>query len=152
MILHTRSVDETRALGRRLGRLLKPLDFICLTGQLGVGKTTLVQGLAHGMGFRGRVMSPTFALARTYRARRLSLHHLDLYRVSEGETGDIGLEDYVRDPRAACVVEWPAAGAAYWPKDRLEITLAAGAAGAARRMSVQALGARSRALLKGLRA
>lgn len=150
MILNTSSPEETRAWGARLGRLLRPLDCVCLSGELGAGKTTFVQGLARGAGCRGRVTSPTFALARTYRGRRLSLHHLDLYRVGEGETGDIGLEEYARDSRAACVVEWPDAGAAYWPKDRLEIALRASDGGRSRRVAAKASGPRSRELLRKL--
>lgn len=150
MTLLTASPEETRALGRRLGRLLKPLDCVLLSGELGAGKTTFVQGLAKGAGCRGRVSSPTFSLARTYRGGRLNLHHLDLYRVEEGATGDIGLEEYARDPRAACVVEWPGAGRGYWPEDRLELSLSAARGGAARRVVVKARGARSRGLLRRL--
>lgn len=156
MILTTSSPEETRAWGARLGRLVKPLDCVCLEGELGAGKTTFVQGLARGAGCRGRVTSPTFALARTYSGKRLGksfyIHHLDLYRVGEGETGDIGLEEYARDPRAACVVEWPRAGAAYWPKDRLEISLRAEYGGRRRHIVFKARGVRSKALLRAVRA
>jgi len=144
----THSPDETTAVGLRLGKLLKPLDVICLYGNLGSGKTTLTKGLAKGAGCRGRVMSPTFGLAREYRGKRLTLHHLDLYRVDADQTGDIGIEDFVRDPRAACVIEWPEAGEIFYPKDRLEVRLAHAAG--ARRLAFKARGKRSRALLAGI--
>ena len=145
----TRTPEQTQALGRRLGRLLKGLDVVCLFGNLGSGKTTLTKGIAAGAGCRGRVMSPTFGLARFYRGRRLALNHLDLYRIAADETGDIGIEDFIHDPKAACVIEWPEAGASYYPKDRLEVRLAHVDGG--RRLAFKALGRRSRELLAGLK-
>ncbi len=150
MLLKTKTPEETEALGARLGRLLKGLDVVCLFGDLGSGKTTLTRGLARGAGCRGRVMSPTFGLARYYRGARRSLHHLDLYRVGAEETGDIGLEEFVSDPKAACVVEWPEAGRAFWPADRLEVRLSHADRGRARRIALKALGPRSRELLRRL--
>ncbi|MBI3554294.1 MAG: tRNA (adenosine(37)-N6)-threonylcarbamoyltransferase complex ATPase subunit type 1 TsaE [Elusimicrobia bacterium] len=146
--MKTRTPVETQALGRKLGRLLKGLDVVCLYGELGSGKTTMTKGIAAGAGFRGRVMSPTFGLARLYRGKRLTLNHLDLYRVGAAETGDIGLEDFLHDPKAACVIEWPQAGAAYYPKDRLEVRLSHAADG--RRLAFKAMGRRSRELLRRL--
>jgi tRNA threonylcarbamoyladenosine biosynthesis protein TsaE len=145
----TTSADETTALGLKLGKLLKPLDLVCLYGNLGSGKTTLTKGLARGAGYKGRVTSPTFGLAREYRSRRLTLHHLDLYRVAADQTGDIGIEDFVHDPRAACVVEWPEAGEIFFPKDRVEVRLTH--AGKNRRLAFRAFGARAKVLLAGLR-
>ncbi len=150
MMVTTRTPEQTQSLGRRLGRLLKGLDVVCLFGNLGSGKTTLAKGIAAGAGFKGRVMSPTFGLARLYRGRRLALNHLDLYRVGAGETGDIGIEDFIHDPKAACVIEWPEAGAAYYPKDRLEVRLSHVSSG--RRLAFKALGRRSRELLGRLEA
>ncbi len=148
MTLTSLSPEQTRALGLRLGRLLKGLDLVCLYGTLGSGKTTLIQGLARGLGFRGRVMSPSFGLARAYRGKRWSLYHLDLYRVDPGETGDIGIEDYVGDPRGVCVVEWPQAGLGYFPGDRLEARLSHGREPAERRIAFRALGPRGREILR----
>lgn len=148
MTFITRSPEETQALGLRLGRRLKGLDVVCLYGELGSGKTTLTKGIVRGAGCKGRVMSPTFGLARLYRGKRLSLNHLDLYRVASNDTGDIGIEDFLHDPKAACVIEWPEAAAAYYPKDRLEVRLAH--QDRARKLVFKALGRRARALLKEL--
>ena len=122
MKLSTSAEEETIRLGEILGRSLRAGDVVLLYGELGAGKTTLVRGLARGVGFRGRVSSPTFALAHVYRGKRLILHHLDLYRLKEGQTGELGLEDLLNDPRGAVVVEWPQA--ARWPKRRIEVRLA----------------------------
>lgn len=148
MTVTTQTAEETQKLGERLGRRLKGFDVVCLFGELGSGKTTLTKGIARGAGFRGRVMSPTFGLVRLYRGKRLSLNHLDLYRVTAKDTGDIGIEDYLHDPKAASVIEWPQAGTAYFPKDRLEVRLTHRAAG--RRLVFKARGRRSRELLKSL--
>jgi tRNA threonylcarbamoyladenosine biosynthesis protein TsaE len=149
MTLTTTSADQTSALGEKIGKKLKALDVICLYGDLGSGKTTLTKGLARGAGYKGVVTSPTFGLAREYRSKKLTLHHLDLYRVQEAETGDIGIEDFVHDPRAACVVEWPEAGEVYLPKDRLEVRLAH--AGNARTLAFTARGKRAEELLGAIR-
>ena len=117
------SESETIAFGAEIGRRLKAGDLVLLFGELGAGKTTLVRGLARGAGFRGRVSSPTFALAHVYRGRRLTLHHLDLYRLKAGETSELGLDELLADPRGAVAVEWPEK-IGRWPRRRLEIRLA----------------------------
>ena len=121
MRLSTGTEGETIRLGEILGRSLKVGDVVLLYGELGAGKTTLVRGMARAVGYRGRVSSPTFALAHVYRGKRLTLHHLDLYRLKEGETEELGLDELLNDPRGAAVVEWPQA--ARWPKRRVEVRL-----------------------------
>ncbi len=128
--------SRTVALGEALGRTLRPGDVVLLYGELGAGKTTFVRGLARGADFRGRVSSPTFALAHAYRGRRLTLHHLDLYRLEKGDTAELGLDELLADPRGAVVVEWPQA-APLWPKRRVEVRLAHSKVG--RRISVRDL-------------
>ncbi len=141
---------ETIALGERLGRALKPGAVVLLRGELGAGKTTLTRGLARGAGYRGRVASPTFALARVYRGKRLTVHHLDLYRVARGQDSELGLDELLADPRGAVVVEWPDAAGGAWPKDRLEVTLSHAAGG--RRAVVKATGPAARKVLESQRA
>lgn len=135
---------ETIALGERLGRRLKAGGVVLLRGELGAGKTTLARGLARGAGYRGRVSSPTFALAHVYRGKRLTVHHIDLYRVARGEDSELGLDELLADPRAAVVVEWPDAAGGAWPKDRLEVSLSHCPEG--RRVVMKATGPRARAL------
>lgn len=148
--MHSGCVEQTRELGLRVGRRLRAGDLLLLSGPLGAGKTTFVAGLARGAGSPARVMSPTFGLARSYRGKRLTLHHIDLYRVAEQETGDVGLEEFLRDERAAAVVEWPESGRAYYPADRLELRFAH-AGTARRRIALRGTGPRGRRLLAGLR-
>lgn len=150
MRLNLSSEEETIKLGARLGRGLRPGAVVLLRGELGAGKTTLARGLALGAGFKGRVSSPTFALAHVYRGKRLTVHHLDLYRLARGEHLEVGIEELLEDPRAAVVVEWPAAAGGTWPKDRLEITLAHAPPG--RRAALKATGPAARKVLESARA
>ena len=122
MKLTASAESETVRLGELIGSHLRGGDLVLLYGELGAGKTTFVRGLARGVGFRGRVSSPTYALAHVYRGGRLTLHHLDLYRLKGGETGELGLDELLADPFGVVVVEWPQA--ARWPKRRIEVRLA----------------------------
>ena len=133
MRLFAAGEDETIRFGEVLGRSLRAGDVVLLYGELGAGKTTLVRGMARAVGFRGRVSSPTFALAHIYRGKRLTLHHLDLYRLKEGETGELGLDELLNDSRGAVVVEWPQA--ALWPRKRVEVRLSHTKGG--RRLSIR---------------
>ena len=89
----SRSPDQTRRVGMRLGALLQPGDLVCLSGDLGAGKTTLVQGIAQGWGSLDQVSSPTFVLCNLYRRPDgRALNHLDAYRlesIMEAEDLDI---------------------------------------------------------------
>ena len=97
---------ETVSLGESWGRDAKNGLVIALSGDLGAGKTQLVKGLARGLGFTGRVHSPTFTLVNVYTGGRLILFHLDLYRLETKEQiFSAGLEEYLR-PDGVAVIEW----------------------------------------------
>lgn len=99
------TADDMRELGRRLADELSAGDVVVLTGDLGAGKTTLVQGLADGLGTPGPVLSPTFVIARVYRGGRVPLVHVDAYRLgSRVEVDDLDLDADVAD--SVTVVEW----------------------------------------------
>ena len=105
--LISKSPEETLALGERWGRAAQPGWVIGLSGDLGAGKTQLVKGLARGLGFAGRVHSPTFALVNHYRGGRLPLFHLDLYRLdTPAQITGAGLDEYLYAPAGVAVVEW----------------------------------------------
>ncbi|CCQ91407.1 UPF0079 ATP-binding protein yjeE [Nitrospina gracilis 3/211] len=107
MRFSSRSPEDTKNLGQRMGRLLKPGDILLLFGDLGAGKTTLVQGIAQGMEVPPDqyVRSPSFTLINEYRGR-LPMYHIDLYRIeSEGEMADLGLEDYLFG-EGVTLIEW----------------------------------------------
>ncbi len=107
------SPDQTRQIGHRIGRLVRAGDVILLAGQVGAGKTTLVQGLARGLNVEGYVQSPTFALAaehsgRTADERQVVLYHLDFYRLEGVQDFDtFGYEEYLDAEDGIVVIEWP---------------------------------------------
>lgn len=107
-IWRTRSPEETIGLGRLIAKDLHPGNAVALTGDLGSGKTTLVKGLALGLGVPDpdRVRSPTFVIFHMYKGR-VPLYHFDLYRLDEtADLTELGLEEYLADPHAVSVVEW----------------------------------------------
>ncbi len=103
----SRSPEQTRRIGMRLGGVLEPGDRVCLQGELGAGKTTLVQGMAQGWGSLDPVSSPTFVLVNEYRRSDGNrLFHMDAYRLaSAAEAAELDLDWMLSE--GALVVEWP---------------------------------------------
>jgi len=100
------STSETEQLGESWGRDAKKGLVIALSGDLGAGKTQLVKGLARGLGIAARVHSPSFTLVNVYTGGRLTLFHLDLYRLETKEQiRSAGIEDYLQ-PDGVAVIEW----------------------------------------------
>ena len=101
----TKSVDETEAAGAAVAKTLTPGTVVAMYGDLGAGKTAFVRGLAAGLGYAGRVTSPTFTIVNEYDTRP-PIFHFDMYRLgSADELFDIGWEDYL-GRSGICVVEW----------------------------------------------
>jgi len=97
-------------LGRQLAQRLSGGDVVELSGELGAGKTTLVRGVLRGMGFRGRVKSPSYGLVESYAVAGLEVHHLDLYRLGDPDELDfIGIEE-LSGPDSVLLIEWPERG------------------------------------------
>jgi tRNA threonylcarbamoyladenosine biosynthesis protein TsaE len=100
------SPADTAALGEKWGRAAQSGLVIGLSGDLGAGKTQFVKGLARGLGIAARVQSPTYVLVNIYGGGRLTLFHLDLYRLdTPGQIAAAGLEEYLR-PAGVTVIEW----------------------------------------------
>ncbi len=117
----SRSPEQTRRVGARLGGLIQAGDIICLQGDLGAGKTTFVQGLAQGWGSMDAVSSPTFILVNMYRREDgAQLYHLDTYRLeSIPEAEELDLDSMLLE--GALVVEWPERLGDLVPSERLWI-------------------------------
>jgi len=140
-----------RDLGRELATLLRAGDLVILTGPLGAGKTTLVQGIGEGLAVRGPVTSPTFVIARVHRSLAgagPSLVHADAYRLgSVAELDDLDLDADV--PGAVTVVEWGEGLAEGLAEDRLEVSIQPAADGDVRTVRLTGHGARWNAVLAG---
>jgi tRNA threonylcarbamoyladenosine biosynthesis protein TsaE len=128
-LLHLKDESETVALGARLAPCLAPGMRVYLRGDLGAGKTTLVRGLVQGLGYAGRVKSPTYTLVELYVLSSLNFYHFDFYRFRDpNEWDDAGFRDYFNS-QSVCLVEWPEKAEDLLPSPDLEICLAHGAAG-----------------------
>jgi tRNA threonylcarbamoyladenosine biosynthesis protein TsaE len=135
LVLATASPEETRAMGRALAGFLGPRDVVSLTGDLGAGKTTFVQGVAEGLNVTERVLSPTFTLVRRYRGT-LPVYHLDVYRLERlQEALDVGLDE-ILDEGAVVFIEWGDAIDPLLPPERLQIELTVPAEGDRRQIEL----------------
>lgn len=108
MSVMTKTLEETFALGRELGKRLQPGDVIALSGPLGIGKTQLVHGVAESyLGPGVRVCSPSFTIINQYIVGARRIYHLDLYRLSSfEELESTGYWDTIEDPEAVILIEW----------------------------------------------
>lgn len=117
--------EATRSLGVNLGKSLKAGSVILLEGDLGAGKTTLVQGIGEGLGITDPIVSPTFTLINEYTEGRIPLYHLDLYRLQPEEVTALNLESYWEAnevPLGIVAIEW-AERLQYQPPSYLRICL-----------------------------
>jgi tRNA threonylcarbamoyladenosine biosynthesis protein TsaE len=122
LTLNSYSPEQTQLLGNYLGKLARKADLFLLTGQLGTGKTCLVQGIARGLYVKEYAFSPSFVILRQYHGR-LPLYHIDFYRLDcIEEIADLGLEDYFYGD-GVCVIEWADKGLQVVPQDNLLISI-----------------------------
>ena len=116
------TAGDMRALGNKVAALLQPGDLLVLTGGLGAGKTTFVQGIGAGLGVTSPVVSPTFVIARVHRDGRVPLVHVDAYRLgSVEEVDDLDLDAALEE--SVTVVEWGEGLVEELAGDRLEVRL-----------------------------
>ncbi len=116
----TRSAEETEELGRLLASKAKGSEVVCLTGDLGSGKTVFAKGLAKGLGIKDSVASPTFTLVNEYEGE-IPLYHMDLYRLESAEgVFDLGFEEYI-EGGGITVIEWAERIKFYLPEEYLEV-------------------------------
>jgi len=119
------NAEQTHRLGARLGALLRPGDVICLSGDLGAGKTAFAQGIGHGWGATSALTSPTYNLVHIHRREKDKhrLYHLDCYRLEGAvDAASIGLDE-ILDEGETLIFEWPEQIEQTLPKERLWIDL-----------------------------
>jgi tRNA threonylcarbamoyladenosine biosynthesis protein TsaE len=127
-IIDSTSAPQTEALGESIGRRISGGTVVLLSGELGAGKTVFVRGLARGLSMpRGvAVTSPTYVLQHAYRGGRLTLYHIDAYRIAGGaaEFEGSGLRECLDDPNGVVCIEWPERLADFqWPGARIDVKL-----------------------------
>jgi tRNA threonylcarbamoyladenosine biosynthesis protein TsaE len=137
--LVTANASETRALGEALGPILGAGDVVSLTGDLGAGKTTMVQGIAAALGVAEPVVSPTFTLIREYRGA-FPVYHLDVYRLDRiQDVIDLGFDELL-DEDALVLIEWGDAIEGLLPDRHLQIKLSISGDDDRRRVAISARG------------
>ncbi len=123
------SPEQTRAIASQLARQLEPGQVVLLSGALGAGKTTFAQGLARALQAGEQVQSPTFTIVVEHDGmlpdgRPVRIYHMDLYRMTgPGDLDSIGIEDYLSDPEAIVVVEWPDRAPGWLPPDYILVQM-----------------------------
>lgn len=123
MTIETNSAQETFQVGRRLGEQAVPGQIYTLTGDLGVGKTVLTQGVAAGLGISEPVSSPTFTILQEYQEGRLPFYHFDVYRIGDiEEMEEIGYDDYFFG-QGICLIEWANLISELIPNSAIPITI-----------------------------
>lgn len=117
------SPETTELVGWRIGRAARPDDVVALWGELGSGKTTLVRGIARGLGIPEReITSPTFVIVHEHDGGRLPLFHIDLYRLAPGDAPSTGWEEALSSGGLTSI-EWPDRAERWLPEDRLDVRL-----------------------------
>lgn len=151
LVVVTKAVDDTKAVGAALAALAQPGDIVLLSGDLGTGKTAFTQGFAAGLGVTEQVVSPTFTLARDYDGR-LRLHHLDVYRLDHlQEAIDLGLAE-LTDDGGVTVIEWGEVVIPTIAPDYLEVRLSYGAGDDDRVVELVTVGVRWQARARSMEA
>ncbi|MEA4926077.1 MAG: tRNA (adenosine(37)-N6)-threonylcarbamoyltransferase complex ATPase subunit type 1 TsaE [Syntrophomonadaceae bacterium] len=122
MQIKVNSEDEMEVLGGCLAQVLAKDDVVYLRGELGAGKTVLVRGAARGLGYQGRVTSPTFTLMNIYPGSS-TIYHFDFYRLESADLADLGLEEFMENGGIS-LVEWPQIGQEVLPGEALWVDIA----------------------------
>jgi len=119
----TQNPEATKQVGKNLGQNLSPGSIVALIGELGSGKTTLVQGIGEGLRIKSLIKSPSFVIINEYDGP-LPLYHFDLYRLNNAEEIlSLGYEEYFYEKRGVVVIEWAEKIKDFLPKEYLEINL-----------------------------
>lgn len=130
-IFTTHSADETRSLGKRLAEQMPPRTLLCLSGDLGSGKTTFAQGLLEGFGALPPYTSPTFVIMKQYDLPIPAtqgvqrVYHTDAYRVATHDFEHLGFAEWCADPNGIVILEWPERVEQIIPKNAIRISFAA---------------------------
>jgi len=121
--IRTFSQEETIEVRRKLGKLLQKGDIVCITGELGTGKTILTKGIAKAVGIGEHITSPTFTIVNEYEEGKFPFYHFDVYRISDPEEMyEIGFEEYLYGD-GIVVIEWADLIDDILPRENIWITI-----------------------------
>lgn len=117
------SLEATLQFGKDLAQIVPPNAILAISGDLGAGKTSLVQGIAQGLGITDPIQSPTFVYLNLYEGARLSLYHFDLYRLPKpADFIGLGFDEYFT-AGGICAIEWPEKAGSLLPETAIHIQL-----------------------------
>ena len=120
--INTFSPSETFEVGKELGKILQKGDIVCISGDLGTGKTVFTKGIANGFGVKGYVTSPTFTIVNEYEGKT-PFYHLDVYRINnKEEILEIGFEEYLYSG-GVLAIEWPELLGDLLPHERISVNI-----------------------------
>ena len=133
MKYESRSAAETKKIAKLFAEELLKTKIgrgafvVIFKGDLGAGKTTFIQGLMKGLGIKGKIMSPTFTLLRSYKVRNENfskVHHFDCYRINEAEEiKELKFKELIKDPQNIILIEWPERIKELLPRKKVTVTL-----------------------------
>lgn len=147
MKIELNSLDKTKEFGKKLGKLLKKGDIVCLNGDLGAGKTTLTKSIGLGLGVEEYITSPTFSLINEYKGR-LPVYHFDVYRLENvDELDDLGFDEYFFGG-GVCIIEWAEKIEKMLPKEIIVLDIESGEDIDKRRISIGGTGQRYKEVLR----
>ena len=146
----SRNVEETQTFARALACLLKGGEILFFEGPIGAGKTVMVKEIVKSLGVKKTPVSASFSLLKKYQNKNFTMYHADLFRLEEGEMFNLGFEEMLEDETAILLVEWPAPAKQFFPKQRLEITVAL-LEGDRREITLKANGKTAEKILGGLK-
>lgn len=117
----TQNSKETQKLGEMLAKELKGGEIVCLSGELGAGKTTFTQGFLKGLGACGPYTSPTFVIMKEYKTKNKNIYHIDAYRIGAKDMKNLGWEEIVSDSKNIVIIEWAERIKKIIPKNSLHL-------------------------------
>lgn len=133
----THSAEETERLGAEYAKSLQPGDLVAFSGDLGAGKTAFTRGVLQGLGYQGRVTSPTFAIVNEYTTPAGAVAHFDLYRILDSDAlFEIGFEEYLDGSRIV-LIEWSENAAGILPNPHKSVHIAHGEADNGRKITIE---------------
>ena len=147
--LTSSNIAETKTLARKIAGILQGGEILFFEGPIGAGKTVMVKEIVKSFGVKKLPVSASFSLLKKYKGKKFNLYHADLFRLEEGEMFNLGFEEMLEDQTSVLLVEWPEPAKNFFPKARLEISVAL-LEGDRREITLKALGKTAENLIEGL--